>query len=141
MRSHGPTSNSDENVSPSDLQKLQTLIPDLRWRVRDVLRSAASYGADVAVISAARSQAEQDRLYAQGRTTPGAVVTWTRNSMHIGGRAVDLGFRVGGRVTWQVPDWWWEALGVIGTWHGLHRPVLGKGDLGHFEIDPRKTVR
>lgn len=128
-------------IRGSDLAKINTLATDLRWRVRGVLRDAAAYGADVAVISAARTQAEQNRLYAQGRTTPGQVVTWTKNSRHIGGNAVDLGFRVNGAVTWQVPGWWWEALGVIGTWHGLHRPVVHKGDLGHFEIDLRRTVR
>jgi hypothetical protein len=37
-----------------------------------------------------RSQSEQDRLYAQGRTAPGNVVTYTRSSDHLDGRAIDL---------------------------------------------------
>lgn len=37
-----------------------------------------------------RTQQRQDELYAQGRTTKGQIVTWTRKSKHIDGEAVDL---------------------------------------------------
>lgn len=38
-----------------------------------------------------RSQKNQDDLYAQGRNgNPGKIVTWTRKSKHIGGRAIDI---------------------------------------------------
>ncbi|WP_445147328.1 hypothetical protein [Dyella sp. Tek66A03] len=40
---------------------------------------------DFTVTAGYRTHAEQDALYAQGRTKPGNVVTWTRNSRHIGG--------------------------------------------------------
>lgn len=39
-------------------------------------------GLEVKFISTYRSQAEQDKLYAQGRTKPGQVVTWVRTSAH-----------------------------------------------------------
>ena len=48
------------------------------------------YGEAPAIESAGRTQAEQNRIYAQGRSTPGKKVTWTRNSKHIGGYAIDL---------------------------------------------------
>ncbi|MGR6906867.1 M15 family metallopeptidase [Lysinibacillus sp. BSL11] len=37
-----------------------------------------------------RSQARQNYLYEQGRTRPGQVVTWTRNSNHTSRRAWDI---------------------------------------------------
>ena len=36
---------------------------------------------------------EQKELYAQGRTTPGKIVTYTLNSNHKSRLAVDIGFR------------------------------------------------
>ena len=37
-----------------------------------------------------RSQARQDYLYEQGRTRPGQIVTWTKNSNHTSGYAWDI---------------------------------------------------
>lgn len=50
---------------------------------------------DFMVLCGVRTLAEQKALYAQGRTTPGPIVTWTLNSRHIPkeggyGYAVDL---------------------------------------------------
>lgn len=42
------------------------------------------------VTEGVRTLARQKELYAQGRTKPGKVVTWTMDSRHIGGKAVDL---------------------------------------------------
>jgi len=49
-----------------------------------------NYNIAVNIGSGARTQQEQNKLYNQGRTTPGNIVTWTRNSHHIGGNAMDL---------------------------------------------------
>lgn len=121
-------------MTPRDIELLRTLTPALGSRAYWLLELAAKYGADVAVVSARRTQAEQDRLYAQGRTTPGKIVTWTRTSAHLTGAAVDLAFRVNGRVDYGVPEWWWDALGYLGGLVGLRRPAASKGDLGHFEL-------
>lgn len=50
---------------------------------------------DFAVIEGVRDLARQQELYAQGRTKPGKIVTWTLNSRHFKdasgfGKAVDL---------------------------------------------------
>lgn len=50
---------------------------------------------DFMVLEGVRSLARQKQLYAQGRTTPGKVVTWTLNSNHFKkadgfGHAVDI---------------------------------------------------
>lgn len=61
---------------------------------------------DFFVLEGVRSKARQEQLYAQGRTKPGPIVTWTRNSRHfIGsdgfGHAVDL---VPYPVDWDTPS-------------------------------------
>lgn len=121
-------------MQASDRQKLRWLTPELAYRTAYLIDMAARYGADVAVVAGYRSQAEQDRLFAQGRTSPGPVVTWTRSSAHTRGQAVDLAFRVNGRITYNVPAWWWDALAYLGEIAGLRRPAASKGDLGHFEV-------
>lgn len=45
---------------------------------------------DFSVLEGLRTVERQRELYAQGRTTPGKIVTWTMKSKHIDGKAVDL---------------------------------------------------
>lgn len=45
---------------------------------------------DFSVLEGVRTLERQRELYAQGRTAPGKIVTWTMKSKHIEGKAVDL---------------------------------------------------
>ena len=54
-------------------------------------KKLAAIGIRPEIICGLRPQAEQDRLYAQGRSRPGKIVTWTRVSKHNTGHAVDFG--------------------------------------------------
>ena len=87
---YGPMSKF--NFSKRSLRNMDGVHPDLQ----QVLHTALGLGViDFVVIQGVRTQAEQDRLYAQGRTEPGPVVTWTRNSKHLvqddgWGHAVDV---------------------------------------------------
>ncbi len=45
---------------------------------------------DIFITEGYRSQARQNYLYEQGRTRPGNIVTWTRNSNHTSRRAWDI---------------------------------------------------
>ena len=45
---------------------------------------------DFTVLEGVRTLERQRELYAQGRTAPGKIVTWTMKSKHIDGKAVDL---------------------------------------------------
>ena len=74
-----------------------------------------------------RSQARQDALFAQGRTTPGAIVTWTKNSKHGKGLAADL--VVDG--SWQNPAGY-AQLAAVARQEGLR--TLGARDPGHVEL-------
>lgn len=61
-----------------------------------VKRAIALTAQDFMVLEGVRTQQRQNELYAQGRTKPGNVVTWTRTSNHFKnartrfGHAVDL---------------------------------------------------
>lgn len=79
-------------------KNLATVLPSLQrairaWIVQRVLPWAAKHGWAVRVICGTRSYAEQDALYAQGRTKPGKKVTNARGgySNHNFGIAVDIG--------------------------------------------------
>lgn len=88
-------------LSNNSLTKLRGVNPDL---AKVVKRAIQLTEVDFTVVQGNRTQAEQDALYAQGRTKPGPKVTWTRNSNHIGGRAVDLAPWVNGAIDWDNPD-------------------------------------
>lgn len=82
-------------LGQGSLARLEGVHPDL---VRVVMRAAAIATAaeDFTVLEGVRTIERQRQLYAQGRTAPGKVVTWTMNSNHFRnaktgfGHAVDL---------------------------------------------------
>ena len=61
---------------------------DPRWD--ELIKKARDKGAEFRITEGYRSQSRQNDLYAQGRTKPGNIVTNTRNSKHIQGRAIDI---------------------------------------------------
>lgn len=75
----------------------------LDQRLRAVVIEAASrLRFDVQVIEGRRTLERQRELYAQGRTAPGKVVTWTMASPHLEGRAVDLApLQPDGSIDWK----------------------------------------
>ena len=101
---------------------------------------------DFAVIEGLRTIERQRELYAQGRTKPGHVVTWTMASKHIDGLAVDLlpstgwnytaGFDEVARAMFAAA----QQLGVRIRWgadwdrDGKPRE-RGESDSPHFELD------
>jgi len=54
------------------------------------LSECKAQGVDIFVTETYRSQARQNQLYAQGRTTAGDIVTWTKTSNHTGRMAWDI---------------------------------------------------
>lgn len=111
-----------------------------RW---EALRSAcAAQGMVILLTQGLRTFAEQEALYAQGRTTPGKIVTNAPAgySLHNFGRAFDIAFRVGSKVTWEGP---WTTVGKLGeslglTWGGRWRKFP---DRPHFQyLLPGETL-
>ncbi len=71
---------------------LATVNPDLANKVRAAADSLAATGTHLLVVSGLRTANQQNVLYAQGRTTPGHIVTNAKagQSMHNYGLAVDI---------------------------------------------------
>jgi len=112
----------------SPVKDLEAVSPELRGKVARVIeRMKNEYGHDVQVVETARSQERQEWLYAQGRTRNGPVVTWTRESAHTRGDAVDV-----------IIDGSWDnaegfaRLQRIAREEGLR--TLGMKDPGHLEL-------
>jgi len=74
--------------SARSLNNLKGVNPKLVAVVKRALELTTQ---DFVVIEGLRSQARQDELWAQGRTKPGPIVTWTKDaSTHGTGHAVDI---------------------------------------------------
>ena len=106
----------------------ELLAPDFRERLMRLIdRMESEFGYKVEVTETYRSQARQDALFAQGRTEPGQVVTWTRASNHTAGRAADV--VIDG--SYDNPEAY-QRLMRIAREEGLR--TLGPRDPGHLEL-------
>lgn len=124
-RGAGPTGDLRTAAVPAvdarSLKRLEAVVPPLRSRVITLLRLMHAHGHPMTVTSGRRSQAEQQALYAQGRTAPGPIVTQLdgvkKQSRHQQGRAVDCAFVTGpGKVSFDGP---WEIYGAMARELGL----------------------
>lgn len=61
--------------SDTIMRGIDKLHPDLQMALNKFLEECKSQGLDVCITETLRTQAEQEKLYAQGRTTPGKIVT------------------------------------------------------------------
>ena len=114
-------SSTDEVITSVD-----ALDPQLQDKLaRVVSRMQEETGKKVTVNETLRTQDRQNMLFAQGRQTPGDVVTWTQNSKHTQGRAVDVTVEGGSANLYQ-------TLQRIANEEGLR--TLGAIDPGHLEL-------
>ena len=122
-----------DDAAPAVHRDTDALTPELRERLERVVeRMRSEFGYDVRVTETYRSQARQDQLHAQGRTTDGPVVTWTRSSQHTLGRAADVMVNGG----YDDPQAY-ATLQRVAREEGLH--TLGVRDPGHLEL-PRDVA-
>ncbi|MGQ0766213.1 MAG: hypothetical protein ACT4OZ_11160 [Gemmatimonadota bacterium] len=128
-RSSGVAGASAAGVDPArTITDPDALDPELRRRLDRVIdRMASEFGHRVEVVETVRSRERQDRLYASGRSEPGPVVTWTRNSRHLDGEAADV----------RIDGGWSDAraflrLNRIADQEGLR--TLWPRDPGHIEL-------
>ena len=105
----------------SSEKRLQQTHPALAAAVRAMIADLARQGLVVEVVQGLRTFAEQDELYARGRTKPGAVVTQARGgeSNHNFGLAVDLCPFSDDKPDWNAPISVWAAIGAAAAAHGL----------------------
>ncbi len=125
-------------VDPGSEKFIATLLPQVQPLARALVQKAALSGICLKVICGFRTYAEQDALYAQGRTAPGNIVTKAKGgySNHNFGIAFDVGVFEGNKYLGDSPKY--KAAGVIGTdlgleWGGNWKTI---SDQPHFQLRP-----
>lgn len=123
-------------------RNIEDCLPELQEKFEQFDLGMRTAGIDYILTCTKRSQEEQNALYAQGRTAPGKVVTWTLKSKHIDGRAFDIAIMINGKICWNptldadndgVSEY--TEAGLIGESVGLRWGGRFKSpDAPHFEI-------
>lgn len=136
-------------------RRLEDLDPDLQPLAERFLARCAERQVDVLVVCTYRSNEEQDALYAQGRTTPGAIVTRAKagqsphNATRDGkpaAKAFDAVPLLHGKPIWEDPrdkdadwtnDFGWRVMGEVAAevgldWYG--RPGASFREAPHFQL-------
>jgi peptidoglycan L-alanyl-D-glutamate endopeptidase CwlK len=101
-------------------RNLDDLAPPAKQRAEAFIAAAKAKGIDLLVTSTYRDGESQDALYAQGRTTPGNVVTRAKagQSWHNWRCALDVVPLVNGKAIWD-DQALWKQVGEIGKSCGL----------------------
>ncbi|MGD6897096.1 M15 family metallopeptidase [Bacillus infantis] len=127
--------------------KLSKIHPELQYKARELIKMAYDKGIYVIITQGLRTIAEQNALYAQGRTAPGNIVTNARGgtSYHNFGLAFDFAISnsTGSVVYWDTSidtnkDGYkdWQQVGQMGQklgleWGGAWDKFL---DTPHFQL-------
>jgi peptidoglycan LD-endopeptidase CwlK len=101
-------------------RSLDDLAPPAKQRAEAFIAAASAKGIDLLVTSTYRDSESQDALYAQGRSTPGNIVTRAKagQSWHNWRCALDVVPLVNGKAIWD-DQALWKQVGEIGKSCGL----------------------
>lgn len=110
------------------LERIKLLHPVLReeaGRIYADICAAMPAGVVCRFTHTLRTNAEQDALYAIGRTKPGKIVTNAKGgqSYHNYGLAIDFVLLVNGQVSWAVDKNWLAVIAIFESygWESGHR--------------------
>ena len=113
------------------------LHPEVQAIIPKFLNECKNRGLIVKTTDTVRTKQEQDKLYAQGRTESGNIVTWVKYpySNHNWGMAFDI-CRNDGKGPYNDSDGWFKKVGQVGKSFGLEWGGDWKGtpDKPHFEL-------
>lgn len=133
-----PTAPDEGIVDARSERMIATLLPEVRTYARALVHAARVQGIEVRIISGTRTYAQQDELYARGRTTSGPRVTNSRGgySNHNFGIAFDVGIFENQTYLEESPAY--KAVGAMGKslgleWGGDWRSFI---DEPHFQLRP-----
>jgi len=97
---------------------------------------ATAKGMKIVISQTLRTKAEQDALYAQGRTKTGNIITMVQcpSSLHCWGVAFDIAVIIEGKAVWDTK--YYDAIGPIGESLGLEWGGRWKNfvDRPHFQL-------
>jgi peptidoglycan L-alanyl-D-glutamate endopeptidase CwlK len=127
-------------------RNIDDLKPEVAAMCRDFLAKCKSEGVDILVTCTLRTNAEQAALYAQGRTTPGLIVTNAKpgESRHNHGEAFDVVPLRNGKPVWSTSGQdglLWSKIGAIGESCGLEWAGRWTGklkEMAHFQNKGQK---
>lgn len=113
---------------------ISALTPKAQEACKLFLAECAQRGLKVRITETYRSQERQNELYAQGRTKPGNIVTWTKTSKHTNRMAWDICQDIKGKE--YSDSSFFKKCGVVAqelkiTWGGTWKTP----DTPHFQID------
>lgn len=117
------------------ISSLEELNDKTREAAELFLRIAEEEGLPVLITETYRTQERQEYLYEQGRSRPGQVVTWTKNSNHTKRNAFDIAKNVPGEEYSDLE--FFRRCAEIGREIGLSPGYYweeGKRDMPHFEM-------
>jgi peptidoglycan L-alanyl-D-glutamate endopeptidase CwlK len=123
-----------KKVSRERIAKLQ---PAVAQKALDALEQAWKEGLPILVVQGLRTFAEQNGLYAQGRTKSGSIVTNAKGgqSSHNFGLAFDICLYVNGKPIWTVNSQWKRFVTIVKSkgfsWGGDWKSFK---DYPHFEM-------
>lgn len=116
------------------MKDLALLHPWIRNKANELIALCKQNGITIVITQTWRTKAEQDALYAQGRTSTGNIVTNAKypQSIHCWGRAFDFVPLVNGKVDWNNISLFdkvgklGESIGLEwgGNWKFVDRPHL-----------------
>lgn len=135
-------------IVPKRQSDIGLLVPDMQKKVHDFMDRAKRGGLNIKVFESLRTRERQAYLYGQGRTPDqckaaglklfnewsnpdGKIVTWTMDSKHLSGKAIDVVFVDDkGNPSWSGD---WKKLIAIAKPLGLKS--LYPIESCHFQID------
>ena len=101
-------------------RRISQLMSDLQQKANQFIADCAEEGVNVLITQGLRTWAEQDALYAQGRTKPGKIVTNAKGgqSYHNFGLAFDIcPIDANGQPIWDTSNKAWAIAKEIGELH------------------------
>ena len=125
--------------------RIEKLHPKIRCAVKNFINQVESeMGIKLRVIQGLRTYAEQNALYAQGRTTAGSIVTKAKGgqSNHNFGLAIDVAEIKNGKIDWSEQEKILPKIAPIGkkwgfSWGGDWKSIIDKP---HFEMTFGKSL-
>ena len=121
------------------MRDVTQLHPELQKKLKELVKLCEKNKLKIGISECLRSVAEQDALYAQGRTKPGKIVTNARgsnySSMHQWGVAFDF-YRNDGKGAYNNSGHFFEKVGALGQSIGLEWGGSWKSikDMPHFQL-------
>jgi len=137
----GQSKNTWDSISDT---RIKTLHPLVRDRFMEfIVRAEKELNKKLRVTSALRTIKMQNKLYAQGRTKPGKIVTNAKGgkSYHNFGLAIDVVEIKNGKALWNNPEW--DKIAELGKSLGLEwgGDWVSIKDKPHFQFSFGKSTK